>query len=706
MLFHETGISRLSHGRPRFFKNKNTMIPYEYHNDQLGVRIGVLIEGRNADEDSLGLIGPRGLQLRIEKGYIKRLRQPGPNTPALVKWDSLQRDWQKLLIETFGEPQKQVRQSLFEKYFSRDSRAIEFYTNYQLQDSKLLPDTVIDEYVLNASVLNTVETIYKKRYELRKSLRGGVADIWTIVTNECNRFRDIQGHTLPANAASLRRKLKEYQKEGYEALIHGNFCNKSAVKLDDRVKELLDSMFAYQTDKPTPAKISRQYEGFLSGYVEVINNETGEMYDPVEFPKLSDATIRNYLAKWESKTGTHARRAGNRQDWMARFRPYHDFDQPKFANSIISIDDRQPPFEYEKGKRMWFYNGIDLGSEAFTAWVYGQTKEGIIVDFYRQLVRNYTGWGLNLPAELEGEMSLNSQFLNTFLQEGSMFQYTHIEANNARGKRIERYYGNLRYDIEKSREGWLARPFALSESNQAGNSKVPLIPYDQIIEGCLKDIETWNNMEHSKIKGKTRWEVFLATQNPNVSATNWRAFLPYLGYKTETSCNVGQISLNNKKYLIGENGKLVFSSKLTGIMEQIEGKELDVYWLDGNDGKIIKALVYLRGTDRCICEAVAKPSRNKAQIEQTPEDAANYEAMAKYVSSVDGYINRKKNAIEKVTVIDNTPKTLNNKFQITGLNRTITERIGPVEIVEDVEDDDDIFNSIETSFKQDLYDRF
>jgi len=682
------------------------MIPYEYHNNQLGVQARVLFEGRNAADESLCLISDRALRNRIESGKTIRLRAQAPNQPSLIKWDTVPREWQKLLVETFGEPQRQIKQSLFEKYYTRDSVAIEFYTNYQLTDGKLLPDDVIDEYTMNASVLNTVELLYKKRYELRKSLRGGVADVWTTVTNECNRFRDIQEHTLPANAASLRRKLKDYKKEGYETLIHGNFCNKSALKVDDRLIDLLNSMFAYQTDKPTATRISRQYEGFLAGYVEVINNTTGEMYDPKEFPKLSPATITNYLAKWTSKVGTHTIRSGNRQIWMSKFRSFHDMKQPEMSGSIISIDDRQPPFEYAKGKRMWFYNGIDLGSEAFTAWVYGQTKEGIIIEFYRQMVRNYTGWGFNLPAELEGEMSLNSSFLNTFLQEGTMFQFTHIEANNARGKRIERYYGNLRYDIEKEREGWLARPFALSESNQAGAKAQPYVPYDQLAEGCLKDIETWNNMEHSKIKGKTRWEVFTEKQNPKIMPTNWRAFLPYLGYKTETSCNVGQISLNNKKYLIGENGKIVYSEKLIGLMSQIEGKELDVYWLDSNDGEIMKALVYLRGTDRCVCEAVLKPSHNKAQIERTPEDIDNYTAMAKYVSSVDGYIRSQKNKVDRVTVIDNTPKTLNNKFQISGMRKPITERIDPVEIMEEPEDEDDFFKSISKPFNKGLYDTF
>ena len=100
-----------------------------------------------------------------------------------------------MLNEAFGEPQKQVRQSIFERHYHRDSVAVDFYSTYQLADGKLLPDAVIDEYILNASVLNTVDHIYTKRYELRKSLRGQVKDVWTIVTNECNRFRDIQQHS-------------------------------------------------------------------------------------------------------------------------------------------------------------------------------------------------------------------------------------------------------------------------------------------------------------------------------------------------------------------------------------------------------------------------------------------------------------------------------------------------------------------------------
>jgi ribosomal protein S17E len=200
--------------------------------------------------------------------------------------------------------------------------------------------------------------------------------------------------------------------------------------------------------------------------------------------------------------------------------------------------------------------------------------------------------------------------------------------------------------------------------------------------------------------------VFIENQNPNVKPTNWRAILPHLGYKTETSCNVGIIKLQNQQFILGENGKIAFSDRLTRIMEQVEGRDLDIYWIDGNDGQVLKALVYLRGSDRCICEAVAKPSYNRARIEQTPADMEARELMSKYVASIDGYINSNKRVIDKVTVIDNRPKTLNNKFASQGLNKPVTGRIGEVEIMPEIEVDDYDLMPVSTAFKSSLKDRF
>ena len=682
-----------------------TDLPYEYHQDQLGVKVGFLITGRDMAKSSIQVIGDRGLRHRIANNYIKRLRPNGPNHPALVAWMSLPPEWQRLLIERFGEPAKQIKQSWFEKHYQRDTIAFEHYLTYKLPDGHSLPDTTIEEYTINASVLNAAEKVYGNRYALRRSMRGQVIDIWGIVSSECNRFRDIHPHTLPMNASALRRKLREYKRNGYQALIHGNFCNNSARKVTSDVMTLLNSMFASQPQKPTATEVARQYDAFLAGYVEVINNETGELYRPDDFRKLSNTTITNYLAKWVNRSATHAMRSGNRQVYMAQYKPYHSLEQPKMAGSIISIDDRQPPFEYAPGKRVWFYNAIDLASEAITCWVYGTSKEGIIDDFYRQLVRNYTHWGMNLPAELECESSLNSRFRETLLKEGSMFQHVRIEANNARGKRIEAYYRPLRYGLEKKREGWIARPFALSEPNQAGGERVPMVPYDQIIEGCMHDIWVWNNTEHSTIKGKSRWDVFTSQQNPTLKPINWRGILPHIGHKTETSCNTGIIRLQKGEYILGDNGKIAFGNQLIRLLDTIEGKNIDIYWLDNSAGDVIRALVYLSGTDQYVCEAIAKPAYNRATVERTPEDMKAREEMSKYVASVQGFINHSRKSIDRVTVVDNRPEVFNTHFEMPGL-RIVRPTFEPTTELPALPDEEEIIINTISTFNRPLNDRF
>lgn len=687
----------------------NQTNPYEYHNDILGVQSRFLFEGENAHPESLCLIGERGLRMRIERHSIVRLRNRAPGMPVLVKWVSLPDAWQKLLIKAFGAPQKLVRESLFEQHYTRDMEAFWFFSTFRFPDNTTLKDDKIEEYTLNASVLNTVAIINQKRRDYRKKLNkdGGLSGIWEIITAETVRFKDKHPHTLPGSADRLRKELNGYKREGYASLISGKHRTANAKIVTPEVEDLLNGLFADYQSKPTMTDIASQYEGFLAGKVEVINNTTGELYNPADFCKLSTGTIRKYLSKWENIIATHTMRGGDRQKLMARFKPYHSLEQPKYAGSIISIDDRQPIFEYGDGRRVWFYNGIDLGSEAFTTWVWGKSKDGIILDFYRQMVRNYAEWGLPLPAELEGELNLNASFKDTFLQEGTMFQYVRIEANNARGKRIEQYYRPLRYQYEKKREGWLARPFALSEANQASPAKKKEIPYDEIVEGCLRDIETWNNTEHSKIKGMSRWEVFLAMQHPDVRPTNYRAIIPMLGYKTQSSCRTGIVKLQGKEFLLGLNGVISVGDTLIDLMVQAEGRNVDVYWLDGNDGEVLKAFIYVG--DKYVCEAIAKPTYNRARIEQTPEDLVNRELMSKYVATIEGFGRRQRQGIDKVTIIDHREKTLNNKFQIRGLaKREKTEHILAPVLPDGDEDEDfnNALNGVSRTVNQPLYNRY
>lgn len=642
----------------------------------------------------------------------KRLQRGCNSRQLLVDFDTLPREVQQQI----GDPRKPAH--LLDKFYQTDAEAVDYYHNYQYPDGSYLKPDACEQYIINASVMKAIFKLRDARIAERMSKpNGSLQGITQSLCTDAITYQDHliakvgRGHKLPTNARRFKEAMTAFERIGFQSLIKdakGN-AKKNAAKVNEKVLQLLNDLFASQSHKPTATEVAGQYDAFLRGQLDVVNSETGELYTTDGYASISTSTVKRYLAQWQNRIITHSRRSGDRQVYQQKFKPHHGLEQPQFAGSALSIDDRNPPFKaLETGKRPWFYNGIDLASEAFTVWVYGDSKEGIILDFYRQLVRNYHEWNLPLPAGLECESSLNSSFKDTFLREGQMFEHVRIEANNARGKRIERYFGALRYGLEKKREGWLARPHASSESNQAGAEAVQMLPYQHIIEGCLEDICTWNNMEHSKIKGKTRWEVFMESQNPDLKPTNYKAILPYLGYATQTSCNAGMINFRSRKYLLGVDGEVATGDTLIRLMKEVEGEDFTIYWLDDNQGKPFKALIYKH--DRFVCEAVPQPTYSRAKAEMTPEGEAARATMSSYVNTVESYRKQGVKQLNKVEVLDNRSLTLNNKFHMPGAmakHRPIEQETEAAEILPELPEQDDFYeNAIQTSNKRSLKDRF
>lgn len=670
-----------------------------FHNNILAVTVDELVP-EHMTYQALA----KAVKRSEQRGYgMRRVQRGGRERQLLVEFDSLPAH----IRQQLDDPRKEAHP--MERFFAIDFKAVDFYTDYRPAGQRMA-DEARDRYIANASLLNACKALKEARENERiskgHSTRGVMQTVWEDALSYIPEMK--KRYALDAKLPEAQQRFVEtynrYHQQGYLSLVSKKHGNANADKSSDVVFKLLNDMFAGHHAKPTYTEVSRQYDAFLDGYLEVIDQQSGEVYSPSGFQKLSRSTIYNYLNKYDNWVGTMAARSGDRQKLIGASLPYHSLIHPEWAGSIISIDDRQPPFEYAKGQRMWFYNGIDLGSEAFTVWAHGKSKEGIILDFYRQMVRNYAEWGFQLPDGIECESSLNSSFADTFLRPGYMFQNVRIEANNARGKRIEAYYRPLRYGLEKRHEGWLARPFALSESNQAGPAKSQYIPYDKLADQCLGDIETWNNMPHSIYKDKTRWEVFCEKQNPRLRPTNYKAFLRHLGYQTTARVKAGILKFQQREWLLGDNGKISTGEELLDLMRAVEGEQVDIYWLDDNQGGILKALIY-KG-DTCICEALPKPAYHRAVIEMTDADYEAREIMSRYAMTIEGFQRRQKNSIDKVVIVDNRPLTLNNKFRIPG-RKSAQISNNPVEVMPEPGDDNNTdLNSPESGFITSLKDRF
>lgn len=649
------------------------------------------------------------------RGYgLKRAKIGGGGHPLQIEFDSLPFEIQ----EVIGDPRK--KEHILENYYVREQDVVDFYTDFTYPDGGHVRAESLETYITNGCMWRAIDKLKTDREQERMRLNqtGSLRGVMATLCADAASFNPVLkkrwgvGHTLPEAENKFKDRYNLYKEGGLAALLNKNKGNKNAAVLTPETLSLLNNIFGTQAYKPTYEDVASQYAGFLSGQVEVTNQATGEVYAPSEFKPLSRSTIYNYLKTWTNAIGTEARRSGDRQKLMSKFKPGHCLDRPQLSGSLISIDDRNPPFEYAKGCRVWFYLGQDVASGAITTWVWGKDKKSIILDFYRQMVRNYAEWGLCLPAELECESSLNSSFKDTLLKEGNMFQYVRIEPNNARGKFIEHGFNRaIRYSEEKKQEGWIARPFARSESNQAGNQEVPMLPYDDIVELSLKNIETWNNKPHDIDNEKTRWEYFLENQNPKLKSINYKAILPYVGYREKSSVHAGIIRFRNQQWVLGDNGEICFGEQLIGLMSKVEGQNIDILWLDGNNGEVLKALVCING--QLMCEALPIPHYVRARIEQTSKDIKARELMSKYVATIEGFARKQRNAIDRVMVIDNRPVTLNNKFKIPAaqkyrpIDHVIDHDFGsPVEILPEMPDDDLDLIPVETTFKTSIKDRF
>ena len=625
---------------------------------------------------------------------VKKLQSGGNGRRLLIDYDTLPKEIQ----EALGDPRKAGH--LLERYYQVKDETIRFYSEWKRGD-KHLTDEEIDRYIINATTLQALVTLEQERLNIRKALhkksatKGLAQSLLTDAVSFNESLPPSRKHSLPESLRHFKNTLNAFKTDGLLSVIKDPYGKgkQNARKVDERVIEVLQGLFVGQTHKPTPTDISRQYDAFLAGYIEVFNKETGELYEPTGFPALSESTIKAYLMSWEQKIISYNLRSGNRQAFMGQFIPYAQTELPTKAGSILSIDDRQPPFWYEKGKRVWFYIGVDIASRCMTAFVYGKSKEGIILEFYRQLVRNYHQWGLKLPYELECESSLNSSFSETFLREGYMFQKVRVEANNAKGKYIERMFGKMRNNKEKYADGWIPRPFAKNEANQAGKGATKIIPYNELVQARLADIEDWNNEPHDEDPSVSRWEYFLNNQLESLPETNYRAILPYIGYSVKTSCKQGYISLNRQKMAIAEAGKILTGDPLIEKMKQIEGKDIEVYWLDGNDGELIKAIAYCG--NRYVCEVQPMPRFQRAQAEQTEEDTLIKALQNAYTMTIVRYVQHQSKEITPIGVIDKTPKP-KRSFVIENLKRFEACEAEEVEILDD-------YDTMEEDDKQILY---
>lgn len=443
----------------------------EYCNGRLCVSTRELFDG--------GIVSESNYRNWTNRNRVEVVRRGGGarGSLALIAVDSLpQRAREK--VETIYPGGAQARlEGWVKSNYEVDQAAVAYFFSKE-KCGVALPGDKAQEYITNASVLNTCIKLYERASTAQK-LFGGKYD-WSMMSATIEALRKHFGHTLPASTLRFRKKVNDYKVNGYACLVSGKFGNQSARKVDYKTERLIFGI-AVLPHKPWNTNALELYNSFVTGELDIYDPETGELFNPEDFTDkngeplvLSEATITNYLNKPKNKVLIE-KALMSYTTFMHEQMPHMHRHHGEFSLSKVSFDDRDLPRKLKDTRiRPKAYYAYDVTSGCCIGYAYNRAKNvDLVVDMFRNMFRllDRQGWGC--PAEVEVENHLMSQWRDSFLRAGVMFPFVRFCAPmNSQEKHAEQFNGAKKRSIEHRNHIGIGRFYAKSRQYRTESTKV------------------------------------------------------------------------------------------------------------------------------------------------------------------------------------------------------------------------------------------
>lgn len=564
---------------------------------------------------------------------------------VLVEIATMPLRFQERIKLKYGDMKEDVIRNWLGSHYHIDAKAREFYTRFRFDNGDTLPPEHIQEYTVNASVIEAVMRAMEDATFMRKAMKAGPVN-WGELAGAISYYQAEFGHTLPVSSNRFKKRVNDFKANGYESLISRKFMNQNRRKVTYDIERLLLSIDA-QPEQPFNTTVWEQYNLFVQGELELYDPETGEVLNPADFTDkdgnplvLSPATVANYLNNPKNKA-LRGKLHMSQWDFNNAYRPYHLRSIGEYSLSKVSLDDRDLPRPMKDGNRVKAYYAYDVVSGAVVGYAYNRYKTTeLFLDCMRNMFQTLDRNGMYIPAELEVEHHLVSDFADGLMQAGTVFPLIRwCNPGNSREKRAEHKNREKKYGVEKRTQVGIGRWYAKLEANRPKEEKVydeknntykvKTYSYEELVADDIRAIETFNAQPHPNQKrypGMSRWDVLCAHQNPNLAPWDKAVLYRFIGQHTETTIR------QNTYCTVMYNQYGLPSPE---IIEKLEPRnyKVDAYYLPDADGTINEVYIYQNGRYIATCKPVARYNENTA--EQTEYDKVAYTEQSKYVAQFD-----------------------------------------------------------------------
>ena len=624
----------------------------EYYGNKWCISARELVDG--------GIVSQSNYRNWVNRGRIDVVRRGGGAVGqyALVAVDSLPLEYKAKVQERYPDSKLAHLKGWVQSNYELDQSAMAYFHSRE-QAGLDLPADKIREYVVNASVLNCCIRLYERAATTRKLM--GDKYNWEQMANAIESLRKEYGHTLPASTLRFRKKVNEYKRDGYGCLISGKFGNQSARKVSMKVVILVRSL-AVLPNKPYNSNVHEMYLAFVCGELDVWNYQTGELMNPEEFVdkngdplSLSESTISNIL----NEPATRMLVEKSLTSWttfMHEQMPHVHRHGGDWSLSQITMDDVDLTRKLKDTKqRIHAYYAYDVVSQCVIGASYGRKKdEGLVVDCFRDMFRLIAGNGWGMPAAIEVENHLMTQYKEGFLQAGEVFKFVHFCApQNSQEKYAEPLNGaKKRSVIHKNHTGigrfygkgkWRQEYIKVSDETNDLYEDKEYFGFDELVADDMADNYEWNHQLHpnqKKFPGMTRWDVLCERINPDLQPLDNITLARYIGESVETS-----IKRNSTVRVAYEDWWL----SDTSVLEKLRPNDYKVtaYYMPDVEGK--PSEVYIFQGDKYIDTVEKVETYNRVLSEQTEDDMVKYIEQRKKIAKFEKYV--REHEIESVGVM-------------------------------------------------------